>query len=125
MLEKGIFLLSPAEEEDRFNRVLDAVAGKVDTPVRPPRTARPCQGELERLWRAIGQLEQRIAELEAKPPRTSRSRKCPRCRQLTLDVIAMRSHPEFGDEGIKLQEIVCRRCGHRDHRLFDPNGFIC
>jgi hypothetical protein len=75
----------------------------------------------------LKRLEQRVAVLEAELAPPHRSRKCPRCQGLTLELVATGPHPEFGFAGIEQHEVRCGSptCGYRGTRLYDPNNYIC
>jgi hypothetical protein len=75
----------------------------------------------------LKRLEKRVAALEAELASPHRTRRCPRCQDPTLEVIATGPHPEFGFAGIEQHEVHCSsaRCGYRGSRLYDPNNYIC
>ena len=75
----------------------------------------------------LRRLEKRVAALEAELPPRRRSRRCPCCQALTLEVVAIGPHPEFGFAGIEQREVRCGspKCGYRGNRLHDPNDYIC
>jgi hypothetical protein len=75
----------------------------------------------------LKRLEKRVAALEVDLAPAHHTRKCPRCQDLTLEVITTGPHPEFGFAGIEQHEVHCSstRCGYRGSRLYDPNNYIC
>ena len=77
-----------------------------------------------RLAAHVLELERRVEALEAELVPCSRSRKCPCCQELGLEVVDARPHPEFGAEGIQQHEVSCAKCGHNGVRLYDPNNYL-
>jgi hypothetical protein len=75
----------------------------------------------------LKRLEKRVAALEAELAPPNRTRKCPRCQDFTLELVATGPHPEFGFAGIEQHEVRCGSptCGYRGTRLYDPNNYIC
>jgi hypothetical protein len=75
----------------------------------------------------LKRLEKRVRALEAALESVDRTRRCPCCQDLTLEVIATGLHPEFGFAGIEQHEVRCGSptCGYRGTRLYDPNNYIC
>jgi hypothetical protein len=116
-------LVSSDEEARRFEAMVDAMAGM---PQREPtpRVGFPTLAEFGRLLAAVERLEHRVETLEAELVPPHRSRKCPRCHQLSLVLITSRPHPEFGAAGIEQHEVRCD-CGYRASRLYDPSDFLC
>jgi hypothetical protein len=105
-----------------FDAVLETMAG-VPKPTRAPTTTPLRAAEFGRLVALVMRLEQRVEALEAELVPLHRSRKCPRCHQLFLVVVAARPHPEFGPEGIEQHEVRCG-CGYQASRLHDPRDFL-
>jgi hypothetical protein len=115
-------LVSPDEEERRFERMVEAMAG-MPQHERAPRTASPKTDEVDRLVALVKRLEERLEVLEAELVPVHRSRKCPRCHRLSLEVVRSRPHPEFGAADIEQHDVRCD-CGYRGSRLYDPCGFL-
>jgi hypothetical protein len=115
-------LVSPDEEARRFEAMVEAKAG---TPQRErtPRIGFPTLAEFGRLLAAVEQLEHRLEALEAELVPLHRSRKCPRCHQLSLMLVTSRPHPEFGAAEIEQHDVRCD-CGYRGSRLYDPSNFL-
>ncbi len=115
-------LIDVDENTRLFDAVLDTMAG-VPTHTRAPQTTPRLVAEFGRLVALVMRLEQKVEALEAELVPLHRSRKCPRCHQLTLVIIAARSHPEFGAEGIEQHDLRCG-CGYQTSRLYDPRDFL-
>jgi hypothetical protein len=106
-------LVPSGEDSDRFQAMLDAVAG-----IRKVASSKGA-----RFVAMLLRLEERIEAVEAELVPRHRSRKCPCCHRLSLSVVATRPHPEFGPEGIEQHDVECS-CGYQTTRLHDPSGLL-
>jgi hypothetical protein len=115
---RPLHLVSPDEELHRFEGMVEAMAG---TPRHEPtpRIGFPTLAEFGRLLAAVERLEQRVEVLEAELVPLHRSRKCPRCHQLSLVLVTSRRHPEFDAADIEQHDVRCG-CGSRGSRHTTP-----
>jgi hypothetical protein len=109
-------LVPSGEDSDRFQEMLDAVAG-----IRKVASSKGAR--FAPIVAMLLRLEERIEAVEAELVPRHRSRKCPCCHRLSLSVVATRPHPEFGPEGIEQHDVECS-CGYQTTRLHDPSGLL-
>ena len=130
----GASVLNEIEGARRLAEMLELMAGGQRTtahgcvrgpPAASSRAAREVVSLAHQLVTTLERLEQRVARLEAELA-PHRSRKCPRCGGLTLEVAATAPHPEFGFAGVEQHEVRCGAagCGYSGTRLYDPRDYL-
>lgn len=68
----------------------------------------------------IGELESRVAALEAALAAKPSPNRCTICREGEYRTYAEGPDPTFGVFGMRLLKMRCDRCGHETERQFDP-----
>ena len=119
---RSLHVVDPDQEARHFSRVLDAIAGFPQS-TRAPRTGSSDAAEFGGLIAPLNRLEQKVAVLHAELVPLHRSRKCPRCDQLSLVLVTTRPHPDVSAEYIELHDVRCGCC-YRGSRLYDPGNLL-
>ena len=115
-------LVGADEEARRFEKMLQAMEG-IREHVGASQPVSLILAEFGRLVALVERLRDRVEVLEAELVPPHRSRKCPCCHRLSLAVVATRSHPELGREGIEQHDVRCS-CGYEASRLYDPHDYL-